>query len=218
MSDPAVFPRAPRRGAENVAEPMRSRWSPTLFDPEHVVRDHEVAELLAAAQWAPSWGNSQPWHWMVCQRGTPSFEHLVATLTRGNLVWVPRVSVVFVSVVQQDVVDGHEPSPYASYDAGQAAAHLTLQARAMGLHAHQFAGFDHEDFGLRLGVPSTYRVLAGVAVGAIGDPALIEAPEAIVAKDHKPRVRRTLAEQAFVGSWGQPWGGAADKADTGEQA
>jgi len=32
----------------------------------------------------------------------------------------------------------------ALHDAGQAAAHLTFQARAMGLHAHQFAGFDHD--------------------------------------------------------------------------
>lgn len=206
--DPSALPRAPRPGAEGLAEPLRSRWSPSLFDPEFEVGPDQVIELLHAAQWAPSWGNSQPWHWIVARRGTPTFDHLEATLTRGNLAWVPHVPLVLVSVAQVGPVGEREPSPYALYDTGQAAAHVTLQARAMGLHAHQFAGFDHAEFAERLGIPSTHRVLAGVAVGQIGDPALIDdVDDGILAKDRKPRIRRDLDEQAFEGTWGTPWSG-----------
>lgn len=206
--DPEVFPRAPRPGAEALTEPLRSRWSPSLFDPTHEIADADVITLLRAAQWAPSWGNTQPWHWIVCRRGSGSFAHLEATLTRGNSRWVPRVSVVFVSVVQAEEVNGVEPSPYALYDTGQAAAHLTLQARAMGLQAHQFAGFGREDFAARMAIPGTHRVLSGVAVG---DCLPVEQVTELEARDRerdlKPRTRRDLSEQAFEESWGTPWSG-----------
>ncbi len=196
--------RAPQAGAEVLAEPLRSRWSPSVFDPTHEVSAAEIEALLRAAQWAPSAGNSQPWSLIVCPRGSAAHERLVGVLSRGNSGWVPRASVVLVSaahVVQAP--DGDEPSPYARYDTGQAAAHVTLQARAMGLHAHQFAGFDKPAFAQAMGVPATHEVLSGIAVGVPGDPD--EVDERTAERDHRPRTRRDLAQWAFGEEWGQPW-------------
>ncbi len=187
---------------------MRSRWSPVVFDPAHVIAAEEVRLLLDAARWAPSWGNSQPWHFLVCERGTSLHTALVSTLSRGNTGWVPNASVVFVGAVRTAASDGAEPSPYGSYDAGQAAAHLTLQARSMGLHAHQFAGFDHEAMAERAGVPDGFTLLAGIAVGRHGQPDVVD--EATAAKEQRTRVRREVEEFAFTGAWGRSW--------TGEQA
>lgn len=74
---------------------------------------------------------------------------------------MPRASVVFVTAahVRSDEADAPAFSDHALYDVGQAAAHLTLQATAMGLHAHQVAGFDHDALAAALGVPATHQLL-----------------------------------------------------------
>lgn len=177
-----------------------------MYDPAHRLTHAEVETLLRAAQWAPSAGNIQPWLFFVCVPGTPNHEKLVASLSRGNSGWVPRASVVFVSAAH--VRTGEEPdapasSDYAVHDAGQAAAHLALQATAMGLLSHIFAGFDHDALAHALGLPPTHRLLVGIAVGAPGDPA--EVDERTAAREHRDRVRKPLAEWAFGGAFGEPW-------------
>ncbi|WP_307862002.1 nitroreductase family protein [Nocardioides sp. SYSU D00065] len=205
----------PSPGAEGLAEPMRSRWSPSVYDDAHRLAPDEIETLLRAAQWAPSRGNTQPWTFFVCERGAPAHAALVTTLSRGNSGWVPRASVVFVTAAEIGAGDEPgEPTPgdYARYDVGQAAAHLTLQAHAMGLHAHQFAGFDHATLAAAFGVPDTHRLLTGIAVGVPGDPADVDARTA--ARDHRTRERRPLSEWAYAGRFGEPWR-AADPAGTG---
>ena len=207
MSSPPVpSVRAPQPGAEVLSEPLRSRWSPSVYDDAHTLTRTEVNQLLAAAQWAPSAGNSQPWAFFVCQRGSANHHRLVARLSRGNTSWVPRAAVVFVTAAH--VTTGTEEdapaySDYALYDVGQAAAHLTLQARSMGLHTHQFAGFDHDALAVDLKVPATHVLLTGIAVGRQGDPADVD--ERTAARDQKVRERRELAEIARAGTWTEPW-------------
>lgn len=190
----------------DIAEPLRSRWSPSVFDAAHVLSDEEITHLLEAAQWAPSSGNRQPWRYVVAPRGSTAHQVLVPHLSRGNSGWVPRASVVFLSVVVPGV-DGNELADLLIpvHDVGQASAHLTLQARAMGLHAHQFGGFDHDAVAAGLGVPATARVIAGIAVGVRGDPA--EVSERDAEREHRVRTRRPLVETAYGERWGEPWTG-----------
>ena len=197
---------APMPGAEGLAEPLRSRWSPSIFDDEHRLTRDQVASLLHAAQWAPSWGNSQPWSFVVAERGSPGHGVLVRHLSRGNSGWVPRASVVFVTAAQVEPDPGREGwrgAEYALHDLGQAAAHLTLQARALGLHAHQFAGFDHEAVHDELGVPPCFRVMTGIAVGRRGNPE--DVPERDREREQRARHRRPLADFAWGDAWGEPW-------------
>ena len=105
-------------------------------------------------------------------RGPPrrkTHQVLVEHLSRGNSGWVPRASVVLLTATQvAPDPDGEGGGPHAAYDLGQAAAHITIQAASMGLHAHQFAGFDRAAVAARLGVPGHYAVLSGIAVGRRG--------------------------------------------------
>ena len=199
---------APTPDAEVLAEPMRSRWSPRILDEDHVLADDDLSRLLEAARWAPSYGNTQPWRHLVLRRGGPGHTVLVAHLTRGNSWWVPRASAVLLTAVQvrpdpqgNDVKD----PDFARYDAGQAAAHLTLEARALGLHAHQFAGYDRAAVARELGVPGHLELMAGIAVGVLGDPATAE--ERDREREERPRTRRPLAESVHVERWGDPWPG-----------
>ena len=201
--------RAPTGDQALLAEPMRSRWSPSFFDDSHVLTADQVRRLLVAAQWAPSCGNAQPAAFVVAERGSDSHEVLVRHLSRGNSGWVPRASVVFVVAAQQapdEAGEGGYKPFHAEYDAGQAAAHLTLQAHAMGLAAHQFAGFDKDAVAAELGVPAYYQVMAAIAVGVPGDPA--EVPEEERDRAQRPRRRRPLGAVAHGARWGVPWEGA----------
>lgn len=201
-----VLVRAPQPGAEDLSEPLRSRWSPSVYDDAHTLTRAEIDQLLHAAQWAPSAGNSQPWVFFVCERGSANHDRLVSHLSRGNSGWVPRASVVFVTAAHTltgDDADAPAYSDYALYDVGQAAAHLTLQARSMGLHSHQFAGFDHEALAADLGLPATHVLLTGIAVGVQGDPASVD--ERTAARDERPRERRGLDEIARAGAFLETW-------------
>lgn len=189
-------------GAESLAEPMRSRWSPSVFDERHVLPDADLETLLRAAQWAPSWGNLQPWAFVVTRRGGPGHQVLVSHLRRGNAGWVPRASAVLITAAQVAPAPdgrGFKDEAHACYDLGQAAAHLTLQAHAMGLAAHQFAGFDRDGVGAALGVPEWFRVMSGIAVGRLGDPA--EVAERDREREHRPRVRKELREFVHHERW-----------------
>ena len=199
---------APMTSAEVLAEPLRSRWSPSVFDDQHRLTTGELETLLHAAQWAPSWGNSQPWAFVVAQRGDATHAAFVAHLSRGNSGWVPRASVVLVTATQvAPDPEGNGGSDYAQHDLGQAAAHVTLQARAMGLHAHQFSGFDHDAVAAALGVPPHFRVMTGIAIGVHGDPGDVD--ERTAQREERPRVRRPLEEFVFGTGWGSPWQGEA---------
>ncbi len=181
----------PADGVERLAEPLRSRRSPSVFEESHRLTDDEIETLLQAARWAPSLGNLQPWRFVVAPRGSAAHAAFVPHLRRGNAGWVPRASLVLVAGCE--VVDVKDPD-VARYDLGQAAAHLTLQARAMGLDAHQFAGFDRDGAAAALGVPETVRLLTGIAVGVPGDPAT--ASERDRERESRPRTRRPLSEIA----------------------
>jgi nitroreductase len=198
----------------SLAEPMRSRWSTRVFDDHHELGDDDLELILRAAQWAPSWGNLQPWAMVVARRGGPAHQALVPRLSRGNSTWVPRASVVLITAAQvahdpEDDPDdpaakgGFKGQHSACYDLGQAAAHLTLQAVAMGLQAHQFAGFDKEGAASDLGVPPWFRVITGIAVGRHGDPA--EVSERDREREQRPRIRKSMSEFVYVDEWGQPW-------------
>ena len=197
---------APEGTQSLLAEPMRSRWSPSIFDDTHVLSRDELWVLLYAAQWAPSCGNAQPAAFVVAERGSPGHAVLVRHLSRGNSGWVPRASAVLVVAAQvapdEDGEGGYKPF-HAGYDTGQAAAHVSVQALAMGLQVHQFAGFDKDAVAAELGVPDHVTLMAGIAVGVPGDPA--EVPEAERDREAKPRRRRPLAKTAYGERWGVPW-------------
>ena len=195
---------APMPTAEGLAEPLRSRWSPSVFDDEFELGDEQVVTLLRAGQWAPSWGNTQPWRFFVARRGDKTHQVLVEHLSRGNSGWVPRASVVLLTATQvAPDPDGEGGGPHAAYDLGQAAAHITIQAASMGLHAHQFAGFDRATVAARLGVPGHYAVLSGIAVGRRGRPD--EVDERVRGKEDRVRRRRSLDEFVYADAWGSPW-------------
>lgn len=182
---------------------LQARWSPRAFDADHVLSGDELASIMEAARWSPSWGNSQPWSFIVALRGTAAFETFYATHTRGNKAWTSRASALIVTLRQIAAGPDHDlgGADYSQYDLGQAVAHLSVQAHSMGLHVHQFAGFDHAAVTEAFGVPEHWEVTSGVAIGRLADPSVLD--DRTREKELKPRSRRPLREFVFTGVWGE---------------
>lgn len=150
---------------------LATRWSPAVFDSTHVATAEQVAVLLEAARWAPSAGNSQPWAFIVGRRGDSTHRRLVRHLAGASAHWAPTASILVANLSHRFVegTDG-DYSEFASYDLGQAVAHMTLQARAFGLQMRQFRSFDRDALALEFDVPAHWEVTTMSAVGMAQAP------------------------------------------------
>ena len=147
-------------------ELLAARWSPTTFDATHEASAADVESLLEAARWAPSAGNSQPWSFVVGRRGDETHERLVRHLAGSSARWAPTASILVANLGHLYVEDTDwEYSEFALYDLGQAVAHMTLQAAALGLAARQFRAFDREGLAAEFEVPEHWQVTTMTAFG-----------------------------------------------------
>ena len=150
----------------DLHELLAGRWSPRDFDAAHVVTDDEVDLLVEAARWAPSAGNSQPWAFVAGRRGDDTHSRLVAALAPSSARWAPSAALLVANLCHRYVEDTDwDYSEFALYDLGQAVAHMTLQARALGLHVRQFRAFDRAAIAGSLGVPAHWEVTTLSAIG-----------------------------------------------------
>ncbi|HYJ76421.1 MAG TPA: nitroreductase family protein [Kineosporiaceae bacterium] len=177
-----------RRPAPSLHPLLARRWSPTAFDPLAEVSEDDVETLLEAARWSPSAGNSQPWAFVVGRRGDPTHARLVAHLAPSTRRWAPAAGVLVANLAHR-YVEGTdwEYSEFALYDLGQAVAHMTVQALALGLHVRQFRAFDREGIAEEFAVPRHWEV---TTMSAIGRAARTPAPPASPAGLPGSRERR----------------------------
>jgi nitroreductase len=192
---------------------LAGRWSPASFDASHVVTADEIEALLEAARWAPSAGNSQPWAFIVGQRGDATHQRLVRHLAGSSARWAPSASLVVANLAHRYVEDTDwEFSEFSLYDLGEAVAHMTLQAQALGLSARQFRAFDRAGVAAEFDVPRHWEVTTMVAIGrpalatpsrpapvrstAVPSAAVPSAavPSAVVPPDSEMRQRRAVGD------------------------
>lgn len=186
-----------------IHELLGRRRSPVAFAPTPVSRE-TLGSLLEAARWAPSSFNDQPWSFVVARREEgEAFERLASVLVPGNRAWAERAPVLLVTVARLAFARNGKPNRHAFHDVGLAAACLTFQAEALGLHVHQMAGLDVERARDLLAIPAGHEAVTAIAIGYPGDPAGL--PEELRRREEAPRVRKPLAEVAFAGRYGEPY-------------
>ncbi|MDE9364775.1 nitroreductase family protein [Luteipulveratus sp. YIM 133132] len=167
---------------------LAARFSPLVFDPDHVLADADEDGLLEAARWAPSAGNSQPWMFHLRRRGDPGHDLLTSRLASSSARWAPTASALVVNLAHRFVEGTDWPySEFADYDLGQAVAHMTIQATAMGLSCRQFRAFDLAGLSGDLHVPDGWVVVSMTAIGRS-------------LEEDASRQRRTPAELRLDGS------------------
>ena len=182
-----------------IHDVLRRRWSPRAYS-EQLVEMETLRSLFEAARWAPSSNNEQPWHFIVGTKADPSaYDRLFACLKEGNKKWVFRAPVLMLSIARLNFEDEGTPNRHALHDTGMAALSLCLQATAMGLIAHQMAGFDIEKARTDLKIPPAHEPVAMIAVGYPGDAAAL--PDYLRERELKPRERKPVTEFVSHGMW-----------------
>jgi len=185
-----------------VHELIRRRWSPRAFA-DRPVDPEKLRSLLEAARWAPSSFNEQPWAYLVATREEPeAFGRLLTALREGNRAWAARAPVLMLSVAKLDFDHNRQPNRHAFHDVGLATANLVTQATAMGLVAHQMAGFDAAKARELFAIPDGWEPVAAIALGYPGEASLLPAP--LRDRELAPRTRKPLEEFVFSGRWGHP--------------
>lgn len=153
---------------------LASRFSPLQFDPAYTIDACRADLLLEAARWAPSAGNSQPWAFFTARRGESDHRRIVPFLARSSARWAPHASMLVVAMAHRRVDDTDWLySEFAEYDLGQAVAHLTLQAHALGFACRQFRAFDLAGLTEELRPGAGWDVISMIAVGR---PAVSDSP------------------------------------------
>ncbi|MFI8323294.1 nitroreductase family protein [Streptomyces sp. NPDC085529] len=162
---------------------LAGRFSPSRFDPSAAVDDRTLGLLLEAARWAPSAGNSQPWGFFTARPGEPGHARLLPHLAPSSARWATDAGLLVVTLTRRHAGDPDILySEFADYDLGQAIAHMTVQAQAMGLSAHQFRAFDLDALTKELDPSPGWAIVSMVAVGKAAG----EAPAG--------RLRRSVAD------------------------
>jgi nitroreductase len=147
---------------------LARRWSPTAFDPTAEITTAETDLLLEAARWAPSAGNSQPWAFLVARRGDAVHARLLPHLAPSAARWAPTAGLLVVNLCHRFVAGTDwEFSEFALYDLGQAVAHMTVQAQALGVYVRQFRAFDQEGIAAAFAVPGHWQVTSMAAFGRL---------------------------------------------------
>lgn len=183
-----------------VMKEILQRWSPRAFADKPVPAE-DLKRIFEAAHWAASSYNEQPWRFIVGRKGGATYAKIFDSLVEPNQMWAKSAPVLVLSAGKKTFSHNGAANYYALHDTGAATAYLTLQASALGLHAHSMGGFDREKARKLLGVPADYEIGAVTALGYLGDAETL--PEHFKKPELSPRTRKPLGEVVF-GEWGNP--------------
>lgn len=178
-----------------ILDVLAERWSTRVFDAESPIDEEALRAALEAARWSPSANNSQPWRFLLARRGTDAHARIVDSLVGFNQGWAPAAGALLVVLAESTDAEGNA-RPWATYDAGQAAAFFTIQAHARGLATHTMGGFSADALRTAFDIDARFTPVTVIAVGAFGDPDA--ADEAVRAREAAPRARRPLAETLLL--------------------
>jgi nitroreductase len=178
---------------------IKNRWSPVAFDDRPIERE-TIFSLFEAARWAPSCFNEQPWSFIIAEKSkAEDFTRMLACLSEANREWAQSAYLLIISVAKLHFDHNGKSNRHAQYDTGAATISLVLQATALGLHAHQMAGFSVERAREVYQIPESHQPLTAIAVGYGGDPDAL--PENLRKRNEAPRKRKPISEFIYTGSW-----------------
>ncbi|SNR68784.1 Nitroreductase [Methylobacillus rhizosphaerae] len=183
---------------------IAQRWSGRAYDADKAVTQEQKIALLEAARWAPSCYGDQPWRFIVWDKNkdAAAWQKAFDTLVEFNQGWVKNSPLLFLIAADTKFNHNGKPNRWAAYDTGAAAENICLQATALGLMAHQMAGFDADKLRAAFAVPEQIEIIAMIAVGYAADPATLD--DETREQEMAERSRRALGELFFDSAWGNP--------------
>ncbi len=123
------------------------------------VEDEKLERCLEAARAAPSWANSQPWHFIVVS-GRLNVDGL--GVLPGDMKDVPMCVLACGDPGESGSVEGKQ---YYLVDVAIATEHLILEAMEQGLGTIWIASFKEDQVKKQLGIPDKIKVVAAIPIG-----------------------------------------------------
>lgn len=186
---------------EPLIESIRLRWSPRAFA-DKPIADKDLRTILAAAQWAASSFNEQPWRYIVAKKENPEqFQRALSCLVEKNRLWAEGAAVLMFAAGRRNFTRNEKPNRVWLHDLGAASCQLTLQAMSMGIYVHQMAGINVAAVRGTYNIPDQFEPATGLALGYPGDPD--DLPEEFRAGERAERTRMPLSEIIFGDAWGR---------------
>lgn len=82
----------------------------------------------------------------------------------SSATWAPSASLLIAILSHRFVEDTDwEFSEFSVYELGQAVAHMSIEAQALGLHVRQFRAFERDGIATEFAVPEHWEVTTLVA-------------------------------------------------------
>ena len=188
--------------SQPINELLAKRWSPRAFDPEAKISAEHKLALVEAARWTPSSYGDEPWAYVLCDRHSDpeGFQRAKDCLVEFNQMWAGNATLLILAVAKQTFRSNDKPNRHGQYDTGAASLALVLQAEALGLRAHQMAGFDAAKAKADFNVPDGYDCIAMIAVGT--QVSADRLPDDMRDGELAERKRLDVSENFFAGKWG----------------
>ncbi|MBU1652724.1 nitroreductase family protein, partial [bacterium] len=153
-----------------ILDLLKERWSPRAFA-DKLIESDKVQSLFEAARWSPSCFNDQPWQFVLSQKDdSEGYDRILRCLLEKNQSWAKTAPLIGIAVARNSFRHNQKPNRHAWYDLGQAMAHLTFQAAAMGLYVHQMAGFSETAARSELAIPDGFDPVSAFTIGYLGSP------------------------------------------------
>jgi nitroreductase len=139
---------------------------------EKAIPDEILNRVLEAARWAPSWANTQCWHFVVV-RNTETKKQIQEAVSPRNpsslaIVNAPVLLVVCGQLKRSGYYNGEYPTKFGDwfmYDLGLATQNLCLAAHDSGLATVIVGLFDHDKVAETIKLPSEHEVLVLIPLG-----------------------------------------------------
>lgn len=154
---------------------IRKRRSIRRFKPDPVP-EAEIRYILEAARLAPSWANTQCWHFVVI-----TDQAVKDNVGAAGNRWIAKAPVIIVACAEPTQPGIKGDQYYYMLDIGIAMEHLVLAAAERGLGTCWIGWFNEAKVREALGVPGNMRIVASTPLG-------------YPAEDPPPRDRKKLEE------------------------
>jgi nitroreductase len=180
---------------------IAERWSGRAFDPTQAVSQEQITALSEAARWAPSCFGEAPWRYLICDKfsNRQAWDKAFDALAPGNQEWAQHAPLLILAASAPRYERNDKDNRWSGYDTGAASISLCLQATGLGLMSHQMGGFDADKMREHFAIPDEIQMWAMIA---IGHPAPLDnLSEEEMERELKPRQRRPLNQQFFLGDW-----------------
>ena len=137
-----------------LMEVIRKRRSIRRYKPDPVPEE-DINYVLEAARLAPSWANTQCWHFIVV-----TDEDIKREIAAEGMPWSAGAPVIIVACADPAKPGAKGDIPNYLVDIGIVMEHLILAATERGLATCWIGGFNEAPVKEALGVPENIRVVA----------------------------------------------------------